>query len=96
MNLFHFTESDLAISVLALRSMSVFLANSTPDHHAHVVKYAKLADRITQQPSSLPVNDLRYICIALKFFIEDNPTDFMARDLFSRLSAACGFIDIVT
>ena len=96
---FHFTETDVAIASAALRDLSDYLMSpyaSSPSHKAHAIHYVRIADQLQHHSASFPVNDLRHICIALKFFIEDHPLDFKASQLLDRLALVCGFIDPVS
>lgn len=94
---FHFSASDLSAATAALGEMSEFLRHSgtsSREHKAYAVHYKEISDQLRKHSPSISANDLRHICIALTFFLEDHPLDLNASQLLRRLAPVCGFVDV--
>ena len=94
---FNFTASDLSTAIYALQELSEYLMyseDSTRERKAFAIRYQNLASVLANHTSNLTGDDLRHVCIALKFVLEDEPLNWSASRLLGRLAPVCGFVDV--
>lgn len=83
------TPADVSIILDALEVLSASIPAS---NRALQNRIADLALRFTNKDFGFTIGELRNICIGLEFLLQDNPMNYGAFRLFSRLSALCGYV----
>ena len=94
---FNFSASDLKTAIYALCELSEYLMyseDSTPERRAFAIRYQHLSDALANHVPDLTGDDLRHMCIALKFVLEYEPMNWSASQLLGRLAPVCGFVDV--
>ncbi len=95
---FNFSAADLSAATAALREFAEFFdanSNRSSRQRAYAAHYRRIADLLEAHSSSVSATDMRMICAALKFHLSNNPMDWNAHQLFTRLSSVCGFVDTI-